>query len=74
MKAESIKRIIMVGRGALAKAVTKSGYKAEVIPAVAKSSDGDTKGLHAVCSKACLKTCTAKERAKCERKKSESSL
>ena len=63
-----------VETAALAKAVTKSGYKAEVIPAVAKSSDGDTKGLHAVCSKACLKTCTAKERAKCERKKSESSL
>lgn len=57
----------------LANAVTKSGYKAEVIPAVAKSSDKDAAGLTAA-SKSCAKTCTSKERAKCEKKKSEGSL
>lgn len=55
----------------LAKAVTKTGYKAEVIPAVAKSAD---EGSKAVMSKSCIRTCTAKERAKCEKKKSKGSL
>jgi copper chaperone len=55
----------------LANAVTKTGYKAEVIPAVAKSADV---GSIAGCSKACVKTCTTKEKAKCDTKKSSGSL
>lgn len=62
-----------VKEAVLAKAVTKKGYKAEVIPAVAKTDEWESKHISIktgcgaaakrVCSKICAKTCGAKSKA-----------